>query len=116
MVEVKIGDKSYLIVSTYNEPSGNGKYVSIGKYFKTKKNGHERKIITKSIAIPTDKVDWLVKAMKQLEKEIEQQNKKQTDTKQVSGIDSSTIKMLWELKETLPARQYEAILKKILKQ
>jgi len=115
-MEVKIGDKSYLVVTVYNEPSGNGKYVSIGKYFKTKKNGHERKIITKSIAISLDKVEWLVKALRQLKQEIERENTKQTDTKQVSGIDSSTIKMLWELKETLPARQYEAILKKILKQ
>ena len=113
-MEVKIGDKSYLVVTVYNEPSGNGKYVSIGKYFKTKKNGHERKIITKSIAIPTDKVDWLVKAMKQLQKEIQKTETK--DTKSISGIDSNTIKMLWELKNSLPKKKYEAIVDKLLKQ
>ena len=115
-METKIGEKSYLTISTYHEPSGNGRYITIGKYFRAKKDGKERKIVTKSIAIPTDKVDWLVKAMKQLSKEIEQHNKKQTDTKQVSGIDSSTIKMLWELKNSLPKKQYEQILTKILKQ
>ena len=114
MEEIKVTDKSSILVSSYTLPDST-QIITIGKQFRAGK----KKIITKAVGLDLQYVDDVVSAIQKIKKQILKKQKiqnaqKDNDTKQISGLSSETIKFLWTMREKLTEEDYERLLKKLI--
>jgi len=116
MEEIKISDKSSILISSYTLPDST-QIITIGKQFRAGK----KKIITKAVGLDLQYVDDVVSAIQKIKKQILKKQKiqnaqKDNDTKQISGLSSETIKFLWEMRQKLSDKEYNKLLEQMLKQ